>query len=598
MFAFQLIKNADGNHDIENINNAIEEYNLASLQGRAEPVLLEPIISAIDTYIQKIPLTLRNKSLFDKDVTWQEQLKDYPQAVDILNIQKKAVALLFLPEGKTEAKARWSLIKNLMSPKTKGKLMDSAYWPESRFQGNTFIYEWINEVSFDAKHNFRSYQELTHYNHNLSGISAVYTTYLKNPENYKLKVKDKKFYFSSQPIDSTNSSGAHVKGGEVIFVVGKDGSIYTSDPRAHLGSSFHHSSFLQGKSVLCAGTLKFKEGTLTEITTLSGHYKPTIKNLLHFLAILKDEYHLDLSKIRVKTYHGGFRNAEKFYKMQGMCLPDNKADFMLEQAMDAIREGNKSELHYFLDKAIELGSEEALFSKAKFMAKEEMGYEGKKEKGIELLEDIMKASKFRLYARQIMFEVAPERLKVFDSHQTSQSENKTSSTSQKSEDVTILDTAKQLQTIIETAFAEYYNWIKEKSGGSMSVGFFHRHGKDGIAKAALLVEDSRNVSFSKIVYRIQDFYSDNYTDESGTKFKNKARANNHSFISFLLNEMKGKPAVISELQLYSTDKHLLQALINSDIDYTLSSSKGIREKIFKIFSTLERSEEQMQERLQ
>ncbi len=45
------------------------------------------------------------------------------------------------------------------------------------------------------------------------------------------------------------------------------------------GAFMHHTSFLSGADVLCAGTLVVNAGRLLSITNMSGHYKPDINNL-------------------------------------------------------------------------------------------------------------------------------------------------------------------------------------------------------------------------------------------------------------------------------------------------------------------------------
>lgn len=44
-------------------------------------------------------------------------------------------------------------------------------------------------------------------------------------------------------------------------------------------AAMHHSSFLSGADVMCAGTLEVIEGKLIYISNNSGHYKPNIDDL-------------------------------------------------------------------------------------------------------------------------------------------------------------------------------------------------------------------------------------------------------------------------------------------------------------------------------
>lgn len=63
-------------------------------------------------------------------------------------------------------------------------------------------------------------------------------------------------------------------------------------------SRMNHSSFLAGKEVLCAGTLKITNGILQKIDNTSGHYKPTGAHLYEALGALLDD-NVDLSQAKV-----------------------------------------------------------------------------------------------------------------------------------------------------------------------------------------------------------------------------------------------------------------------------------------------------------
>lgn len=63
---------------------------------------------------------------------------------------------------------------------------------------------------------------------------------------------------------------------------------------------FQHSSFLFGGRVLSAGLLKVKDGTLTSLSPLSGHYRAGTAHFRHFISLLQQEGvdldHVTLSK--------------------------------------------------------------------------------------------------------------------------------------------------------------------------------------------------------------------------------------------------------------------------------------------------------------
>ena len=62
------------------------------------------------------------------------------------------------------------------------------------------------------------------------------------------------------------------------FVISEGGEWYAKAGRV-IGGYFHHSSFLSGAPVLCAGTICVDNGTLQYITNSSGHYAPKIADL-------------------------------------------------------------------------------------------------------------------------------------------------------------------------------------------------------------------------------------------------------------------------------------------------------------------------------
>jgi hypothetical protein len=60
---------------------------------------------------------------------------------------------------------------------------------------------------------------------------------------------------------------------KAIFVMDNEGKIFASKHQA-LGE-FHHSSLVAGKPVSSAGEIAVKNGKITEITSSSGHYRPS-----------------------------------------------------------------------------------------------------------------------------------------------------------------------------------------------------------------------------------------------------------------------------------------------------------------------------------
>jgi hypothetical protein len=74
--------------------------------------------------------------------------------------------------------------------------------------------------------------------------------------------------------------------------------------------AFNHSSFLSGKPVACAGAIEVDPGgRLRSISNESGHYRPTPGDLGHMLAVLHDEFSVDLGRVEAVVSTAGGKNA-------------------------------------------------------------------------------------------------------------------------------------------------------------------------------------------------------------------------------------------------------------------------------------------------
>lgn len=66
--------------------------------------------------------------------------------------------------------------------------------------------------------------------------------------------------------------------------------------------AFQHSSFVQGSRITAAGLIKIKNGRLTSLSPLSGHYRPPASNFRAFVRSLKEEG-VDMSRVSIsKSY--------------------------------------------------------------------------------------------------------------------------------------------------------------------------------------------------------------------------------------------------------------------------------------------------------
>jgi hypothetical protein len=70
--------------------------------------------------------------------------------------------------------------------------------------------------------------------------------------------------------------------------------------------NFYHSSYLAGEPVLCAGTIKMKNGIIAEVCNDSGHYRPDARNFIGFLQTLQ-MHGVNVASVIVGDYSGALR---------------------------------------------------------------------------------------------------------------------------------------------------------------------------------------------------------------------------------------------------------------------------------------------------
>lgn len=363
--------------DINSLNKALKTY--AEDPSKEN---LTAIISAAENFIRSIPEHIRIKS---SDQTWEEILSAWPDAIPIRNIQKKAVELLYLPEAENSAKARWQMLRELFisnSDSGQSKILEEEYWPEFKFRGQMAIANWIRDSSYEALNKFNTFHEAIEADKNRRGLTKLTIKYFKDPSKYEIQLKNGKAYQARDLLDTSDAAGTDIKSGECIFVADTSGKIYCNDPRKFLTSQVHHSSFLQGRPVMAAGTLRVENGVIKEITLLSGHYRPGRKELLDFLKLLQKNS-VNLKQISVIDRPNGIKkNAFTYLKTKGVMLGDDRAETINQLASEAFKEIlnkqrkgltiSKDELdnaEKLLNIASDLGSPEALYNKAQALVK-------------------------------------------------------------------------------------------------------------------------------------------------------------------------------------------------------------------------------------
>jgi hypothetical protein len=72
--------------------------------------------------------------------------------------------------------------------------------------------------------------------------------------------------------------------GIACYVWAPNDDVFIAD---HKSGKFHHSSFLSGGNVKCAGMIGIKSGLVTELSNDSGHYKPRLDEFYAFVRFLR-----------------------------------------------------------------------------------------------------------------------------------------------------------------------------------------------------------------------------------------------------------------------------------------------------------------------
>lgn len=136
--------------------------------------------------------------------------------------------------------------------------------------------------------------------------------------------------------DNEASLGAglnQLEHGGAPFVLSKDLKLYITgqDMLAVTGKEFKHTSFLSGKDVLAAGTMRCVQGKIEWISGKSGHYQPTTRHMMTLLEFLRAK-HINLNKVTLYRVINGApfdRNAPGKGEFEGCNAMDflNKRGF-------------------------------------------------------------------------------------------------------------------------------------------------------------------------------------------------------------------------------------------------------------------------------
>ncbi len=100
-------------------------------------------------------------------------------------------------------------------------------------------------------------------------------------QHYRAECLSGKLVRAGTPYSTAHEHTGHSGAGWVIFVLGPDHNLYCA---SHYPGTFHHSSFLGDGAVMAAGEIKTAaDGTITHISSKSGHYKPSAQENVEML---------------------------------------------------------------------------------------------------------------------------------------------------------------------------------------------------------------------------------------------------------------------------------------------------------------------------
>jgi hypothetical protein len=103
---------------------------------------------------------------------------------------------------------------------------------------------------------------------------------------------------------------ASVKKNTWIFVADTSFRLYVGIKQS---GSFQHSSFLHGSRISAAGLIKIKNGRLSKLSPLSGHYRPPVSNFRAFVHSLKDAG-VDMSHVSISRSYAVLVGLEAYVK--------------------------------------------------------------------------------------------------------------------------------------------------------------------------------------------------------------------------------------------------------------------------------------------
>jgi len=307
-----------GTPEIQAIDESVAEYNrVAAMNPPPTGELFEAAVNLLEACEVYLATPRGHK---------QKRL----DAVHMLKAEVKAVL----------TKLRWQKVKEVTGGGKPGvKLMDEHVWSEMHSPGHARVGHgdnvldpnpWLKDDP-DAKEKYL-FQYLKRVRAEMPNPDNV--TYIEESERWKYQIvftptglaheRDAEIggnmLHTTRPITTKASDNLCT----VPYAVDENGVFFT-ETSASTGN-LNHCSFLGGKPVKCAGNIGITNGVIGYVDNGSGHYRPTLHNLLECLKALRDQVSpLYFDAILVR-HHGGDNKmaaylAGRFLATGGKCLP-------------------------------------------------------------------------------------------------------------------------------------------------------------------------------------------------------------------------------------------------------------------------------------
>ena len=147
-----------------------------------------------------------------------------------------------------------------------------------------------------------------HHDHEADAESARANKYA-TPEFDKSRGIRKVKHVSAATIFNKLLRGS-VKKNTWIFVADTNFRLYVGIKQS---GAFQHSSFLHGSRISAAGLIKVKNGRLSKLSPLSGHYRPPVSNFRAFIHSLKDAG-VDMSHVTISRSYAVLVGLEAYVR--------------------------------------------------------------------------------------------------------------------------------------------------------------------------------------------------------------------------------------------------------------------------------------------